>query len=304
MWPACVIRRGAIHTHPADSGPAMNSLRDRIALHTWTLDKTPLPEVLGIARDAGFNAIELRFGDFKRCAEAGINNNQVLDMIRASGLKVSVMGTEYGVIFAQGDESERLLESLDHTCANAAALGCDTIMVAPGLNPPTTIEEAAANFRKCGEVAQKHGIRFALEFNSRHALINSLAAGRKILAMADHPNCGLLLDAYHLHCSGAVGRGFEEMPAEQIFTFQYSDAPLNPVQVRTATDRLPPGKGVIPWVEVFQLLMEKNYAGYIAYEAPNPAQWSRPPAEVAREAVVATRQFIAEAEARLGRFPA
>lgn len=279
----------------------MASMRDRIALHTWTLNKTPLPEVLGIARDAGFNAIELRFGDFKRCFEAGMNNDQVIDMIRASGLKVSVMGTEYGVIFAKNGELRRLLDSLDCTCANAVALGCDTIMVAPGLNPPTTAEEAAANFRKCGEVAQKHGLRFALEFNSRHAIINCLSVAREILAMAAHPGCGLLLDAYHLHCSGAVGRGFAGLPDEHIFAFQYSDAPLNPVQVRTATDRLPPGKGVIPWVDVFQLLMEKNYSGYIAYEAPNPAQWSRPPAEVACEAVEATRKFIAEAEARLGR---
>jgi 2-keto-myo-inositol isomerase len=282
----------------------MISLRERIALHTWTLDKTPLPEVLAIARDTGFNAMELRFGDYKRSIEAGMSNDQFLELIRASGLKVSVMGTEYGVIFAQGDESKRLLASLDRTCANAVALGCDTIMVAPGLNPPTTIEDAAANFRKCGEVAQKHGIRFALEFNSRHAIINCLSIARAILAIADHPNCGLLLDAYHLHCSGAVGRGFTELPDEHIFTFQYSDAPVNPVQIRTATDRLPPGKGVIPWVDVFQLLMEKNYRGYIAYEAPNPAQWSRPPAEVAREAVVATREFIAEAEARMGSAPA
>jgi 2-keto-myo-inositol isomerase len=279
----------------------MISLRDRISLHTWTLDKTPLPEVLNIARDAGFNGIELRFGDYKRSIEAGMSNDQFIDMIRASSLKVSVMCTEYGVIFAQGEELNRLLDSLDRTCTNAVALGCDTIMVAPGLNPPTTIEEAAANFRKCGEVAQKHGIRFALEFNSRHAIINHLSVARAILAIADHPNCGLLLDAYHLHCSGAVGRGFADLPDEHIFTFQYSDAPLHPVQIRTATDRLPPGKGVIPWVEVFQLLMEKNYSGYVAYEAPNPAQWSRPPAEVAREAVVATRKFIAEAEARMSR---
>lgn len=127
-----------------------------------------------------------------------------------------------------------------------------------------------------------------------------LDIARAILAMADHPNCGLLLDAYHLHCSGSVGRAFETLPDEHIFTFQYSDAPANPVQVRTATDRLPPGKGVIPWGDVFQLLMEKNYRGYVAYEAPNPAQWSRPPAEVAREAVMATRAFIAQTEARMG----
>ena len=57
---------------------------------------------------------------------------------------------------------------------------------------------------------------------------------------------------------------------------------------RRPTDRLPPGKGIVRWREVFQLLAEKGYAGYLSYEAPNPAQWARPPQEVAREALAAT----------------
>ena len=50
------------------------------------------------------------------------------------------------------------------------------------------------------------------------------------------------------------------------------------------------------WREVFQLLREKNYQGYLSYEAPNPEYWSRPPEEVAREAVEATRELLAQIE--------
>ena len=35
-------------------------MRNRLALHTWTLDTTPLAEVLEIARGTGWNAVELR----------------------------------------------------------------------------------------------------------------------------------------------------------------------------------------------------------------------------------------------------
>ncbi len=49
------------------------------------------------------------------------------------------------------------------------------------------------------------------------------------------------------------------------------------------------------WGEVWQLLMEKDYQGYLSYEAPNPAQWSRPAAEVAREGALATRALLAAA---------
>ncbi|MCW5606233.1 MAG: sugar phosphate isomerase/epimerase [Burkholderiales bacterium] len=274
----------------------MSKFGDRLALHTWSLDTTPLAEALAAARKGGWNAVELRRIDFMRCFDAGMSNEQVLDLVRESGIKVAVIGTEYGLIFSKGDEQRRLLGVLEETCRNAVALGCDMIMIAPGQNNGT-VREAAANFRRAGEIAQAHGLRFALEFNSQHDVINTLKVAREILALADHPACGLLLDAYHLQRSGSGGRGFEEVPASDIFTFQFSDVPTGPPPTqKRPTDRLPPGQGVVRWKEVFQLLREKNYAGYLSYEAPNPALWSRPPEEAAREAADATRKLLAEAE--------
>jgi sugar phosphate isomerase/epimerase len=269
-------------------------MQNRLALHTWTLDTTPLADALRAAKNAGWDAVELRRLDFTRCFDKGMTNAQVLDLVRKSGLKVACVGTEYGLIFAQGDEKRRLLKVLEETCANAVALGCDLIMIAPGQNPPTPLREAAANFREGGEIAKAHGLRFALEFNSAHDVINRLEVGRELVALTNHPNCGLLFDAYHLERSGGGGRGFEQVAASEIFAFQFSDVPAGPPPaVRRPTDRLPPGKGKVRWREVFQLLKEKGYRGYLSYEAPNPDYWARPPEEVAREAAVATRKLLA-----------
>src|SRR5688572_3132642 len=203
-------------------------MQNRLALHTWTLDTTPLAEALRAAKKAGWDAVELRRIDFTRCFEKGMTNAQVLDLVRASGLKVGCIGTEYGLIFAKGEERSRLLKALEETCANAVALGCDLVMIAPGQNPPGTLREAAANFRAGGEIAMKHGVRFALEFNSAHPAIKNLQAGGEVVELASHPNCGLLLDAYHMERSGSGGRGFESYPAERIFAFQFSDVPNAP----------------------------------------------------------------------------
>lgn len=272
-------------------------MRDRLALHTWSLDTTPLAGALAAAKKAGWNAVELRRIDFTRCFEKGMTNAQVLDLVRASGLEVACLGTEYGVIFAKGAERERLLKVLDETCANAKSLGCDLVMIAPGQNPPGTLAEGAANFRAAGEIGKKHGVRIAIEFNSQHSVLNNMKTGAEIVDLAAHPNCGLLLDAYHLERSGGGGRGFENYPANKIFAFQFSDVPAGQAAPATRpTDRLPPGKGKVRWREVFQLLKEKGYAGYLSYEAPNPELWSRPPEEAAREAVEATRKLLAEVE--------
>ena len=274
----------------------MSNLLNRIGLHTWTLDTTPLPDVLSIARETGYNAVELRHADFVRCIESGMTNKQVLDMIRASGLVVSCVGLETGMLFAQGAEAKRLFDSMDVMCGRAAALGCEVMMVAPGSNPATNVKDAARNFATGCDIAQKHGLLCALEFGSRHPVVNRLAVAREIVALADKPNAGLLIDTYHAQCVGDGGRGFEDVPAQEIVAFQFSDAPPGPlVMDGPALDRLAPGKGVVQWREVLQLLVEKGYDRYINYEAPNPALWSRPPAEVALEGVTQIRALIADA---------
>jgi len=275
----------------------MKKMQDRLALHTWTVDTTPLAAALAAARDGGFNAVELRRVDFTRCLDQGMTNEQVLGLVKASGLGVACVGTEYGVIFAKGAERDRLLEVLDLTCRNAVALGCDLVMIAPGQNPPGTLADAADNYRLCGDVAKAHGVRLALEFNSQHKVINGLKPARELFALTKHPNCGILLDAYHMERCGDGGPSFKDMPLSEIFAFQYSDVPAGkPADANRPTDRLAPGQGVVRWKEVFSLLKEKGYPGYLSYEAPNPAHWSKPAVDVAREGAAATRALLAEIE--------
>lgn len=272
-------------------------LAERLAIHLWTVDTTPLADALPAIRRAGWDAVELRWVDFDRARSGGLTDDAILALVRESGLRTVTIGAEYGLIFAHGAERDRLLASLERTCAHAVALGCDLVMIAPGPNDGT-IETAAANFRAGGEIAARHGLRFALEFNSAHPTLNSIAVQREIHARAAHPACGLLLDAYHLERSGAGGRGFVEVPAQHIYAFQYSDVPAEPHadEVRRPVDRLCPGRGVVRWNEVFRLLIEKGYDGPLSYEAPNPEQWNLPAERAAREGLEAVRRLLAEVE--------
>jgi 2-keto-myo-inositol isomerase len=268
--------------------------QDRLSLHAWTLETVPLGLLLRIARETGWNAVELRHVDFTRAFEAGMSNDQVLALIRESGMKVSTLGVKYGWIFARSEERRRLFDEFAATCANAVALGCDLLMSAPGPTVGGTISEAAASLREAAGVAQAYGLRLAVEFSCVHDVINRLEKACEMVALADHSRCGLLLDAYHLARTGAGGRAFEDVPAKDIFAFHYSDCPSTPLPPNTKRpiDRLLPGKGIVRWREVFGLLREKNYSGYLSYEAPNPEQWQRAPEAVAQEAADATRALL------------
>jgi len=267
----------------------------RLALHTWTIDTTPLAVALDAAKQGGFDAMELRRTDFDRCYAAGMSNDDVLALIKQSGIPVGVLGVEYGWLFATGEESARLFKVFRESCANAVALGCDTVMSAPG-QVQGPIPQAIEYLKRAGDIAGEYGLKLAIEYNSQHDVLNSLPVLRQLVEGANKPNCGYLIDAYHFQRSGYGGASFRDLPDDKIYCFQYSDVSPNPVTgVRRPTDRLAPGQGVVKWREVLGLLAEKNYTGYLSYEAPNPDLWARSPYDVAREGVELTKQLLRDA---------
>jgi 2-keto-myo-inositol isomerase len=268
-----------------------------LALHTWTVDTTPLEGALAAAKAGGFDAVELRHVDFKRCQERGLTNAATLDLVRANGLPVSAMGVEYGWIFSTGAERERLFGSFRQACENAVALRCGMMMSAIGPGEASE-QEAVANIRRAGEIAASQGLRLTVEYQFQHPVVRTLDILRDLIAKAGSTNVGLLLDAYHLQRGGRPGRGFEDVPGSEIYYVQFSDVPDAPPPSLPPVDRLPPGKGVVRWTELLQLLAEKNYAGWLSYEAPNPVHWAKAPAETASEGATAARRALTEAFGR------
>jgi 2-keto-myo-inositol isomerase len=259
-----------------------------LALHTWTLDTTPLGEILSIVRETGWDAIELRRVDFARAAQAGRSANLVLDEVAASGLAVACVGVEFGWMWADGEERKRLLRVFAESCAWAKRLGCATVM-SPADKGTGDVARAAASIREVGDIAAAHGVRVAIEFNSQAEQWNRLEPMREVVTKAGHPACGVLLDTYHIGRSGCDMRALEDVRLEEIAYVQYSDVPRKGLVPGQALDRLPPGQGSVPFREIFDLIARKGYRGYMSYEAPNPAAWKRPGADVAREALAATR---------------
>ena len=94
-----------------------------LALHTWTLDTTPLGRVLEIVRETGWQAVELRRLDFARAAEHGQTAEAVLDLVRSSGVPTACVGVALGWIWADGAERAKLLAAFEESCRWATARG-------------------------------------------------------------------------------------------------------------------------------------------------------------------------------------
>ena len=259
-----------------------------IALHTWTVDTTPLEAALAAAKAGGCDAVELRRLDFMRTPGA-------IEIVKKSGLPVACVGVEPGWIFSsKGEEQERLFGVFRESCQAAVALGCPTMMSAMGPGS-ASLDEAVANMRRGGAIAAEFGVKLAVEYQFQHPVMKSLDIVRDAVRAVGSKSVGLLLDAYHLQRGGRPGAGFDDVPAAEIFYAQFSDVPAAPPNGPPPVDRLPPGKGVADWSGFLRGLAARNYTGWLSYEAPNPAHWARPAADVAREGADAMRAEIGRA---------
>src|SRR2546427_622972 len=257
-------------------------------------DKKPAPATPHrprLARAGVWDGVELRRVDFARAAEQGQAAEEVLKLVRGSGLRVACVGVELGWMFAGDNERRRLLQAFAESCRWAAELGCSTVMSASDRGRGD-LARAAVNVREAGDIAAAHRVKLAIEFNSHAEQLNNLDVMRRVVTRAAHPTSGLLLDKYHLGRSGATLSAIDDVALGEIAYVQYSDVPRTGLEPGKALDRLPPGRGSVPFKEIFELLDRKGYRGFMSYEAPNPAAWARPADEVAREALEATRACL------------
>lgn len=269
-------------------------MTNRISLHTWTVDTTSLEQVLQAAAKAGYDGVELRYVDFERGESMGKSDKDVVAMVRASGLAVSTLATMRGWMWAEGERLDMMIRRLHWSCETALQLGTD--MIISPVDPATgEIPQAIERTRKMAEIADGYKVKLAIQMNSWAQQLNRLDLAMEVIEGADHPNVGYLLDTYHLQRSGFGGRGFDRVRPEKIFHVQVSDVPDAPRMPGVPLDRQPIGKGVIPFDQVFGLLAEKGFSGWVVYEVPNPALWARDPYEVAKEGKDALDRLLREA---------
>lgn len=264
----------------------------KLALHTGTIEQTPLALALRVARETGWDGIELRHVDFARAIQAGTLIDDALALVRASGLPVTAAGVERGWMYAEGAERRRHLASIAEVCRWAVTLAAPIVM-SPVDAEPGDLDRAVTSVREVGELVGAHGRTLALELNVGTVQFRTLQQVRDLLARVAHPRVGLLVDTYHIQRGEGGLEAYRRLAPGEIAYFQYSDVPDRPMDPPGNTfDRLPPGQGVLPFAEILPILAEKGYGGYLSYEALNRAAAERDPFEVAREALAASKAVL------------
>lgn len=137
---------------------------------------------------------------------------------------------------------------------------------APGGDYSLAYRTAASEYRELAKIASDHGVRMALEplnpilMNVDTFLCTVTQAGR-VIESVDHPQFGLFLDVWHIWEDSAAPSLIQKY-GEKIFGVHVNDWH----DPRTFGDRLLPGEGKIPLVEILKAIHKTGYSGAYTLE--------------------------------------
>lgn len=165
-----------------------------------------------------------------------------------------------------GHEQAFLDDILDHI-GTAKKFGCVNLITFAGKrqdNIPweTQYRQIIDGMRRAGDLAAKHDVYIVLEplnsVESPQMTVLTAREGFKIVEEVNHPRVKLDFDMYHLQLS--------EGNLINNLNLGLDKGWIQFVEVGDVPGRMEPGTGEVNYANIFKVLREKKYAGYVGLE--------------------------------------
>jgi len=254
----------------------------------WEVD--PLPFVQK-AQKCGFDVLEVRAQKIARmspaerdtlrkaAADAGLGLTYSIGMTADMDLLSEDAATRRkGIAFLQ--EVCRAMQQMGGSIMAGINYSCWPRRPLPGEDKARLTERAIEGVREAIKAAEDCGVLFCLEVVNRfeHFLMNTAAEGLAFAQRVGSPNCKVHLDTFHLNIEeDSFGQAIRQAGG-WLGHFHLGE-----------TNRRPPGRGRMPWAEIFGALRAINYPGALVMEP-----FLVPGGEVGRD--IAVYRYLAGSE--------
>ena len=252
----------------------------RVYLNGATIMTTPTDQHVRIAREAGYDGVEVRaerlLGSPDEVAAAAelVHPGEVWSL---NGIQIQL--TPEGTL-----DRDRLVAELVPRLEVCRRTKAAYLLVVPpriaGVRSEAAIGPVSEGLSAAADAADASGVRVAFEFlgfADSPIRTPELAAA----VVAGVPAADLVLDSCHWHASG--GGPLDAFPVERLAMVHLNDAPEKPPELIEDADRVLPGLGVIRLAELVAMLRGRGYRGPWSLETFNPGYWERDPLGVARD---------------------
>ena len=267
-----------------------------ISLNTSTLRPASLDVKLAAVEQAGYSGIELWSNELTDHAKAGGSLDALGRRIADAGLLVPNIIGLWNCMPEDSSERPATFDRVRKQMEDAAKVGARHIAVVPTPDrPDIDTLWAAERYRELLEIGEEYGVIPAVEFVGFFKGVNRLGQATAIAIEADHPQACLVADTFHLYGGGSGFNGVKCISAPFIACFHINDAPASPPRSEQRdADRVMPGDGVLPLVQLLSDLRANGFAGPLSLEIFNPGYWEQDPFDVAKLGIRKIRALIEE----------
>ncbi|HVJ68028.1 MAG TPA: TIM barrel protein [Caulifigura sp.] len=275
---------------PAAAAPASSPygpFRFCLNLSTIRGQKLPLEQEIEIAAKAGYSGIEPWISEIENAVSRGVSLADLRQRIDDAGLKVeSAIGFAKWIV---NDDTERAkgLEQLKREMELVKALGGSYIAAPPaGMQSPDSpvVDTATAGdrYRAALEIGDAIGVTPMVELWGFSKNLSRLSEVVGCALETGHPKACILTDVYHIHKGGSDTRSLRMLSGKVLPVMHTNDYPDKPRKDLTDADRIYPGDGVAPLVEILRILQGIGFNGALSLELFNKGYWQQDAHLVAR----------------------
>ncbi|MDZ7725325.1 MAG: sugar phosphate isomerase/epimerase family protein [candidate division KSB1 bacterium] len=252
----------------------------RFCLNTSTINggEIGLLKSMEIAAQAGYDGVEIWVRDLKACLDSGHSLSEIEQRIKDHGLAV-----ESAIGFAPWLTGKAGFDQMRDDMQLLSAVGCRRIAAPPAGVPsdaPLDLFKAGEAYAELLELGRETGVMPQLEFWGASQVLWHLGQALMIAAAANDPDARILPDVYHLFRGGSGFNGLKMLSGQLIDIFHMNDYPDKAREEQNDADRVYPGDGVAP---VVQILTDLNAGGptVLSLELFNREYWKHDPLTVA-----------------------
>ena len=272
---------------------------DDLVLCAGTLLQASFREKVEAAAAGGFRAITLWPHDYRRAREAGLGDAELRRILADHGVAVADLDPLLTWLPSEREAAARSIAgaaSEEEFYRIADALGARSLNICQGFGTSVDLDAAAEALRGVCERAAAHGLLVTLEFLPWSGIPDA-ATALEIVRRADHPAATVMVDTWH-HFRGSCDMAqLRAIPAAKVGSVQINDAPARPgadLVQESLEERLLPGEGEMPLLEMLAILDEIGARAPIGVEVFSKALDALPPIEVGRRAGAAARRVLAK----------
>ncbi len=261
-------------------------------LHGQTTLYSNINTDIRIAKETGYQAIELHTDKLLRYLNAGYSAEDLKDTLNRHGILPACIDILGAVERCAPAEHRCLMDEARRLCEVAYTISCPTIQLNAfsGLAQRSweeIIKLTAANIADIADIGQSYGIQFQVE-GAAWTPIHSLSQCLQLIEAVDRENVGLVIDFWHLWASrGTTCEELARLDKHLIYGVHLADGRRPPEGQPWVDEKLLrgflPGDGDLPINEWVRAVKDTGFDGVVSGEILNEQLWERDLFEIAAD---------------------